>query len=103
MDDFEITRKYAEAMEYGMENSHGILAIYEKRADGRLVQEIYNPLKNDSQAMAIIKRFDLSIARGGQATDSPWWKATSSKYLRRPGIDSDLNRAICECVAKMAK
>ncbi len=62
----------------------------------------YDPLTNDAQAMALVKRFDLSISKGdflhwnvnwyegdGGATPS-WWEG-----------NKDLNRAICECVAKL--
>jgi len=82
MTDFEITRLCAEAMftEY-------------------CPPPMYDPLHDDAQAMALVKKFDISISRGGQATESPWWRATI--HLRRGCSDKDLNRAICECVAKM--
>lgn len=61
--------------------------------------ERYNPLKNDAQAMALIKRFDICLAGEGNS-----WEATM--FLKgddelRVRADS-INRAVVECVATRA-
>jgi hypothetical protein len=58
--------------------------------------EWFWPLRHDAQAMALVKRFSIGI--------EPWWTCS----IFRPeadyyATDKDLNRAIVECVAKMAK
>jgi hypothetical protein len=61
----------------------------------------YNPLHDDAQAMALVKKFELGLGRG---KDRSWIAHTT----REAGTfchssNNDLNRAICECVAKMRK
>ena len=59
----------------------------------------------DSEAMKLVKKFELSIERVGQATPTPYW------IVRKPNVgqpqigafNSDLNRAIRECVIKIKK
>ena len=67
---------------------HEPLAIWEGEG-------IYNPLKNDEQAMALVKRFILSVSREHHGdrwgVGKPWPEA----------FNADLNRAIVECVSKM--
>ena len=55
----------------------------------------YNPLHDDAQAMALVKKFEVWISR----TNTRYWEvfcAGSGKVF-----SDNLNRAICECVAKM--
>ena len=57
---------------------------------------IYNPLHDDAQAMALVKKIGLDIVR----IDTFW--TVGQGYTLDVGVDNaDLNRAICECVAKM--
>lgn len=62
---------------------------------------LYDPLHDDEQAMALVKKFGLTIRR----TAPDLWMAQYPKTRRpKPKIDSigaDLNRAICECIAKI--
>ena len=60
----------------------------------------YNPLHNDEQAMALVKKFDLSL--NGKYGEVVWFDPDSDDDLRIKS-DGDLNRAIVECVAKMQK
>lgn len=94
MTDLEMTKACAEAMGIGVEDSFGKLAAYAK-CDGHLVQEIYDPLHDDAQAMALVKRLKLTIAREHHGdrwgVGKPWPET----------MNTDLNRAIVECVAKM--
>jgi hypothetical protein len=62
---------------------------------------IPNYMTDDAQAMALVKKFDLSISRGGQAIDDPWWRVTPPFNARKGVSNTDINRAICECVARL--
>ncbi len=55
----------------------------------------YDPLHDDAQAMALLKKFELQIWPG----DAEWDVAFANRPHRV--ADSDLNRAICLAVAKM--
>lgn len=57
----------------------------------------YDPLHDDAQAMALLKRFGLFLGRfsdGMWCVDSPLQEEQMCSYR-----NCDLNRAICECVA----
>lgn len=53
----------------------------------------YDPLNDDAQAMALVKKFQLNVNWCGD------WEVTPQGA--GSGESLDLNRAICECVAKM--
>jgi hypothetical protein len=98
MTDLEITKACAEAMGLlGGDTGYALL--------GRMENHPYDPLHDDGQAMALVKNMELWIQppRQGHLTAPPsdyWFVAHSAK-----GGDSrnaDLNRAICECVAKLS-
>ena len=109
MTDLEITRLCAEAM--GPESESGI------RLDGLAGEgepysirgrRPYDPLHDDAQAMALVKKMQLDIRRCHESGhDSPlhWrvYEEYSNDGLKCAGKNTDLNRAICECVAKMQK
>jgi len=92
MTDLEMTKLCAEAM--------GIRVWKETKPGGfsRYRDEMkhsYNPIHNDAQAMALVKRFGLSIS---------WPKGqvvTVMSLETRFAESKDYNRAIVECVAKM--
>ena len=114
MTDLEITRLCAEAMglnnvksarkeifgnvmqfvDEPIDKSDCVIYIHQ---DGYPI--IYNPLHDDAQAMALVKKFRLHT--GFQSFENRWG------CLAQNGItatyNSDLNRAICECVANMQK
>ena len=56
----------------------------------------YDPLHDDAQAMALVKKFDLVCGRD---------IAPPSSYFAESQMvctySDDVNRAICECVAEM--
>ena len=56
----------------------------------------YDPLHDDAHAMVLVKKFRLLIQPLPGA-----WAVTEHKHPPRWSEDTDLNRAICECVAKM--
>ena len=113
MDDLTITRLCAEAMGW----QHKTIAIL----DGRkkigdtfyVLRDIspkgewhpYDPLHDDAQAMALVKKCSLSIIAG----EKPGGGLTGNWGIIPPGVLSpkhwqpDLNRAICECVSRMMK
>jgi hypothetical protein len=59
------------------------------------LSEMYNPLTNDAQAMVLVKAFELDTHR----REHDW--AAIGKGKDGVGHGDTLNRAICECVAKM--
>jgi hypothetical protein len=70
----------------------------------------YDPLHDDAQAMALVKRFKLELYwvgsenYGDEFDTDDWMVAQSTVKLSNCGNDvrnADLNRAICECVANM--
>lgn len=90
MDDLTITRLCAEAMGWpkGAVCHPDSLIL-----DGDTKK--YNPLHDDAQAMALVKKLRLSIDVFGK------WMVQDKKGNYAPALSHDLNRAICECVAKM--
>lgn len=59
---------------------------------------VYDPLDDDAQAMALVKKFHIHIdtlSDGMWSVDVGWLKPGDEVE------DFDLNRAICECVAKV--
>ena len=59
---------------------------------------VYNPLTDDAQAMALVKKFEINI--GPDVKDVFGW--TASDYDGSGEVfNTDLNRAIVECVARM--
>src|SRR5258705_338624 len=69
----------------------------------------FDPLHDDAQAMALVKKFDLCIMRRGSLQLSGSFKPSAyqvSQYIDGNTDNfvvtaTDLNRAICECVVKM--
>lgn len=96
MTDLEITKLCAEAM--GLDKfqwqTGGIVTASHLpilTLDGRID---YDPLNDDAQAMALVKRFDLEIRR---PSENEWWVVSEQSS----GDGRSLNYAICECIAKM--
>ena len=100
MTDFEITKLCAEAMGWDVyEINPGIWRV---RIGVETVMGLtddfcrtrYDPLHDDAQAMALVKKFAKAIVR---RKEGDW-------SINLDGArNADLNRAICECVAKMQK
>ncbi len=106
MTDLEMTKLCAEAMGYricihaGFTSRIGVYAA----ADGDFLKE-YDPLTNDAQAMALVKKFRLRVEPGHLNKDR--WLVSKGETIgdiTQSLVDSlDLNRAIAECVARMQK
>ena len=69
-----------------------------------LIMSGFNPLSNDEQAMSMVKKFKLDIEPNFDGEEGDWsvstWAADQNGRENRCTHES-LNRAICECVAKM--
>jgi hypothetical protein len=61
----------------------------------------FDPLHDDAQAMALVKKFELTIIRLYSQDDPTWLVSTPGWVNKFESKHSDLNRAIVECVAKM--
>ena len=90
MTDLEIRLLCAEAMG---KPANEPLAIFEGEG-------VYDPIHDDAQAMALMKKFKLQIET--HYDGDGWWLA-KTKGSNSDLMCSNLNRAICECVAKMQK
>jgi hypothetical protein len=66
--------------------------------------QIYDPLTNDAQAMALVKRFALRLIKVPDEV-APYWLvaevAWNPRKVEESSANEDLNRAIVETVAKM--
>ena len=60
---------------------------------------LYNPLIDDAQAMALVKKFRLDIVRCDDGEFMVTWGEKLGNFVKSP----DLNRAIVECVANMGE
>ena len=95
MTDLEITKLCAKAMDYvTMPCGEWIVA----EIPGIVFPQFYWPLNDDAQAMALVKRFELCIQPPELDGSGRWhvWSLIDKRASR----DKDINRAICECVAK---
>lgn len=104
MDDATITRLCAEAVEPmpklpGASDVWGVTIqfapIYKLKA---WVRSSYNPLHDDAQCFALVKKFNLDIA-----FDGAWNVVMRRDTVLKSGVFHypDLNKAVCECVARM--
>lgn len=98
MTDLEITKLCAEAMGYKI-GPHPFSAYIPVTTHHSPLTG-YMPLTDDAQAMALVKKLGLRLSPWN--ADASWCVQTSAS-----GIDAcfsdDLNRAICECVARLQK
>lgn len=107
MTDLEMNRLCAEAMGWRAEPTNNGYLL--KEASGEFLGGIgtwfvkgYDPLHDDAQAMALVKRFNIDTSHCENAhTGNPdGWIV----FLAGESAESqDLNRAIVECVAKTRK
>jgi len=116
MTDLEITRLCAEAMKYRILSNEGMFERDEEIliSDGEY-DWYYGPLHDDAQAMALVKRFGLSLERDivtfTNMEEGVLWMATNMEegvlWMAtniQEGFgteDINLNRAICSVVAAM--
>ena len=94
MDDLEITKLCAEAVDIQCDLLAGRWRIFPYHND------TYDPLHDDAQAMALVKKCKLGILY----CDDDEWQVVDMRIIGKMShevIAQDLNRAICECVARM--
>lgn len=105
MTDLEITRLCAEAMGHTLVKEIGIWCIPHPTWHDRDTSnksgalKVYDPLHDDAQAMALVKKLGLSL----RLTDPDWWDVWVPLHSTAYANNENLNRAICECVANMQK
>lgn len=61
------------------------------------IASVWNPLQNDAQAMSLIKRLGLHIIREGAWRTWHVCESPEGAQARH----AELNRAVCECAAKI--
>ena len=96
MTDLEITKLCAEAMGYPTNWANPDIPLGGPHN--------YNPLHDDAQAMALVKKLGIAVYHECRYTDSrvvwiAWRMGDPSTKI----VNSDLNRAACECVAEIQK
>jgi len=109
MTDLEMTKLCAEAMGKPIilsTDGLGIGHIMINESSGSATSfNIYNydPLHDDAQAMALVKKFRLFIAHDDTDFWVEWAGTIGGKDKVSWRAHPDINRAIVECVAKMQK
>ena len=101
MTDLELTRLCAEAMGLKISKVYdgGTIVL----SSSHCFNHIYNPLHNDAQAMALVKKFGL---RTGKNSVGQWTAEQPGNELLEGVLgvaDPSLNRAIVECAAKLSQ
>ena len=98
MTDLEMTKLCAEAMGMILSGKQRHQGIYCRK--GSYVVK-FDPLHDDAQAMALVKKFDLHVGKTLRTPTMPrgsWFVSRTDKY---EVTNADLNRAIVEVCAKM--
>lgn len=91
MTDLEIVKRCAEKMGLGLQIS-GNVAYFDNKPHIE-----YDPLHDDAQTMELVKSFRLMIW-----TETAYWLVADPDCEDRYRASNvDLNRAICECVARL--
>ena len=112
MNDLEITKLCAEAMGLKTSGVHSLSYVIDSTVttaygdiDFTDHWRTYDPLHDDAQAMALVKRFHIQIwpevKRSLKEHIYTGW--TTFIFGTGTATSTNLNRAICECVAKMQK
>ena len=106
MTDLELTKLCAEAMTLDVyllspETGFPSCSHYEIPSMSDAENETYDPLHDDAQAMALVKKYRLSV--NSHNDDYQVWPTTASPDIAGHSctFHPDLNRAIVECVARM--
>ena len=105
MTDLEMVKKCAERMgiNYSLEDEYGNTdcGVFWKDPSDYYITSEYDPLTDDAQAMALVKKFELEICIGVRFGDDGWLVSGERGNLLHEVWSKDLNRAIVECVAKL--
>lgn len=108
--DLEITRLCAKAMGWhvgGLASKHVAFKVNNCAiiaGNDRGGESVYDPLHDDAQCFALVKRFRLNI----EAIEVDYWSVINEEDatkhghdVMKIGSDKSLNRAVCICVAQM--
>ncbi len=102
MTDLEMTRLCAEAMDIDIFNPQALEPAYQIRC-GEEHATWYDPLHDDAQVMALVKKFRLELHT--PMTIDGYWVTQGLDRMTVGGTDGalekDLNRAIVEYIAKI--
>ena len=101
MTDLEMTTLCAEAI--GLHVGRIIVdSVFVCDSDEDIPTIQYDPLHDDAQAMALVKKFALCVWQATWNPDQPWYvEAFRASPEYRFAGNVDLNRAIVECVSRM--
>lgn len=103
MTDLEMIKRCAEKMGKDWDEE----LKYRERMDGQWrtlgTAPIYDPLHDDAQAMALVKKFNLNLNHTLPSPENHAgdWVISAHKDMNTYGCSGDLNRAIVECVSKL--
>lgn len=78
--------------------------LHSRKKITHTVRGNYDPLRDDAEAMALVKKFRLDVEPQKRDRVDGWSIYRQENMFAPPMADSwnqDLNRAICECVAQM--
>lgn len=96
MTDLEIIKACAEKMGIKVDGDHKVILVPEWNGV-RYVAKEYDPLHDDAQAMALVKKLGLVVEPLYDAESGVWGVFSKTTIAQ----NADLNRAICECAAKL--
>jgi len=102
MTDAEINSKCAERMGIPYQRANNDSFVARMDHPTQTYNGIYDPLHDDAQAMALVKKFNLHIS--SMPPEYLWaanWFKGGEHCSSFSATDKDLNRAICDCVANL--
>mgnify|MGYP001615773257 CR=1 FL=1 len=109
MTDLELTEACAEAAGLTVVEQLGRVMF----PNTQLGSPIYDPLHDDAQAMALVKKFNLwltfrrekwqKLVPYDHVWGAGWFHHQDDPVSKINTQSKDLNRAICECVAKIGR
>ena len=101
MTDLEMTRLCAEALDLLVEYDHSGVRLLVGNDVGGYNRYDYDPLHNDTQAMALVKSYSLKIYQRDDGSGDPHalWDVCGPDE-NWGAVSDNLNRAIVECCAK---
>lgn len=104
MTDLEITKFCAEAMGIPHQlsqwfDNEQFVEILDSRNPDPDYAGAYDPLHDDAQCMALVKRLGLNVEWIPESAHIRARWLVSTRYVS--AAETDLNRAVCSCVAQM--
>ena len=105
LSDLEIVRLCAEAMDLCEDEQTTRSISYREeghiwiRHEADAIGKMYHPLHDDAQAMALVKKLELSIS--GPPPSGLWDVYTRHSGAQVSACNADLLRAICECATRV--